>query len=143
MMWTEERPIPSQIVEVVHDDSHKQVEDLDRSEERRLTDMAGRSGARGDRAAHQESTETVKAQKIDDSKVGAAGELLPWLDVRFGVALLPIHGGHHDFLPLLSGSTSEVCRKPKVKRLFVFCSAHTLEQGQTCRRSHRNNIRTA
>lgn len=84
-MWTEERPIPSQIVKVVHNDSHKQVEDLKTSEEQRFICTAGCCSATGHRvvsvAAHQEGAETVKAQKVDDSKVGAAGELLSRLDV--------------------------------------------------------------
>lgn len=28
MMWSQERPIPSQIIKVVHDDGYKEVEDL-------------------------------------------------------------------------------------------------------------------
>lgn len=71
---------------------------------------------------HQEGAETVKAQEVDDGKVGATGELLSLLDVRFGVALLPVHGSHHDLLPLLSSSTSEICQESKVR---YFVAAHT------------------
>lgn len=57
-------------------------------------------------AAHQKGTDTIKAQKVEDGKVGPAGELLSWQEVRLWVALLPIHGSHHDLLPSLSSSTS-------------------------------------
>lgn len=112
-MWSKERPIPSQIVKIVHNDSHKQVEDLKTTKEQRLIYTAGCGGGQPggwvvSLVSHQEGTETVKAQKVDDSKVGAAGELLSWLDVGFRVTLLPVHGSHHDLLPLLSGSTSEM-----------------------------------
>lgn len=42
-------------------------------------------------ASHQEGTETVEAEEVEDSEVGPAGVLLSWQEVRLGVALLPIH----------------------------------------------------
>lgn len=90
-------------------------------------------------AAHQEGTETVEAEKVEDSEVGPTGELLSRLVVRLGVTLLPIHGSHHDLLPSLSSCTSGSINYD----LGSVSSIRDLLTNDRCSESHRNNIRTA
>lgn len=90
-------------------------------------------------AAHQEGTETVEAEKVEDSKVGPAGVLLSWQKVRLGVALLPIHRSHHDLLPSLSSGTSGYVKSDHGS---IFATSHILTDDPGSQ-THRNNIRTA
>lgn len=89
-------------------------------------------------AAHQESTETVEAEKVEDGKVGTAGVLLSWQKVRLGVAFLSIHRSHHDLFPSLSSSTSGYVVRPWLS--FVTNRILTSDPSSD---THRNNIRTA
>lgn len=42
-------------------------------------------------ASHQEGTETVETEEVEDGKVGPTGVLLSWQEVRLRVTLLPVH----------------------------------------------------
>lgn len=90
-------------------------------------------------AAHQEGTETVEAEEVEDSKVGPTGVLLPWQKIRLGVALLPVHRSHHDLLPSLSSCTSGY-EKSNCGSIFAASYMLTYNSGSE---THRNNIRTA
>ena len=113
MVGAKDGPVPGQVVEVVHDDSHKEVDDLvgGRGEEGKsaLSAMGllwGRELAVGQSPeAHQEGAEHEEADEVDDGEVAAAGELLTGLCVRFGVAALAGQAGQHDLLPGLPRGT--------------------------------------
>lgn len=75
-------------------------------EKRRSACVCNAVSARKCDGAHQEGTQAVEAQEVDDGKVGPTGVLLSWQDLRLGVTLLPVHGSHHDLLPVLSSGTS-------------------------------------
>lgn len=93
-------------------------------------------------AAHQEGTETVEAEEVEDSKVGPAGVLLSWQVVGLGVTLLPIHRSHHDLLPSLSSSTSEHINHSEILTQFLTLDPVTFEPHPGSD-THRNNMRTA
>lgn len=95
-------------------------------------------------ATHQEGTETVEAEEVEDSEVGPAGVLLSWQEVRFGVAFLPIHRSHHDLLPSLSSSTSGyVNNESEILAQFLNLKQKTFYLRGLGLETHRNNIRTA
>lgn len=97
MVWTEQRPITGQVIEVVHDDGYKQVEDLE-WEKKGTCEERGFSFCLNMNipyehatASHQEGTETVEAEEVEDGKVGPASVLFSWQEVGLGVTLLPVH----------------------------------------------------
>lgn len=74
-------------------------------------------------AAHQKGTETVEAEEVEHSKVGPAGELLSWQEVRLGVTFLPIHRSHHHLLPSFSSCTSGYMNHSEILAgLFLPCN---------------------
>lgn len=137
VVWTEEGPVPRQVVKVVHDHSDEQVQDLDRGSERTSAHVCS-AGWLGncDAVAHQEGTQTIEAQEVDDGKVGPAGVFLSRQEVRLRVTLLSIHGSHHDLLPVLSSGTSGHDSTEVSSVSLPMTSELTFL-------AHRNNMRTA
>lgn len=111
-MRPQDGPITRQIVEVVHDDGNKQVDDL--SERKKFgqvlvqmeecsRNVMGTSWECS--GSHQESTQHEEADEVNDGEVASAAELLSWFVVRLRIAAFPWKAGQHDLLPRFTCGT--------------------------------------
>lgn len=112
MVWSKDRPIPCQVVKVVHNYSHKQIDDLQSSKNQKLS-LELWLGKKGNLflfcgLSHQKGTEHVEADKVNDGKLAAA--VLTGGAVFVGRPFLTGSVGwtcQHDLLPCLACRTSD------------------------------------
>lgn len=102
-------PITCQIIKVVHNYSHKQVDDLRNSNiiyiyKHNIYILNIWRLYVFQVCIYQKSTQHVETHKIYDGKVGSTGVFLPWLIVWLGITPFSIHAGQHDLMPRLPSS---------------------------------------
>lgn len=117
-MWSKNGPVTGQIIKVVHDDGYKKVDDLKKGVCNIVLVVIYWISSESwvqiflvvkvvNCEEHQECTEHVEADEIDDGEAAAAGPLLSGVVVWLGITQLPWQTGQHDLLPRLTCGTPE------------------------------------
>lgn len=95
VMWPQNRRVSGQVLKIVHDDSHKEIQHLERRQWRGFS-VYRQPSLKSVFPSYQEGTEEDEGDKV---RVGKSAATLVSCVPRCRVTLLPSQAGQHDFVP--------------------------------------------